>query len=282
MKKQILVLALLLVTVCAFADLEDVIVTVSNHTVSIGETFTVAISTIELLEEWNVTAFQFNFAFDGDLISYNNYNLDGLLSDGGMAAVNTEGANNISVGFAGAYPLVGSGDIIHLEFSALNEGVTTLDLSNFLFNTEMIVNLEDGTALIGSYIIAGFSANPIIGYVPLTVLFTDASLGSPINWAWDFDNDGVIDSYEQNPIHVYTETGNYSVSLSVSDGETTDGEIKENYITVEAEPLIADFEANAASGEMPFEVQFMDTSVNFIGDITSWQWDFQNDGIIDS
>ena len=146
----------------------------------------------------------------------------------------------------------------------------------------MCIDLEDGTALIGSYIIAGFSANPIIGYVPLTVLFTDASLGSPINWAWDFDNDGVIDSYEQNPIHVYTETGNYSVSLSVSDGETTDGEIKENYITVEAEPLIADFEANAASGEMPFEVQFMDTSVNFIGDITSWQWDFQNDGIIDS
>ncbi|MBT6994516.1 MAG: T9SS type A sorting domain-containing protein, partial [Candidatus Cloacimonetes bacterium] len=131
-------------------DLDEVVVSVSDFdisTIAVGETFTINISTSELLEEWNVTAFQFNFAFDGSLIEYSGYNLDGLLSDGGMAAVNAEDSNTISVGFAGAYPLVGAGAIIELEFTKLTAGNCTTLLSNFLFNTEIIVNLIDGEVL---------------------------------------------------------------------------------------------------------------------------------------
>ena len=131
-------------------DLDEAGVSVSDFdisTIAVGETFTINISTSELLEEWNVTAFQFNFAFDGSLIEYSGYNLDGLLSDGGMAAVNAEDSNTISVGFAGAYPLVGAGAIIELEFTKLTAGNCTTLLSNFLFNTEIIVNLIDGEVL---------------------------------------------------------------------------------------------------------------------------------------
>jgi len=131
-------------------DLDEVVVSVSDFdisTISVGETFTINVSTTELLEEWNVTAFQFDFAFDSNLVEYSGYNLDGLLSDGGMAAVNDETANTISVGFAGAYPLIGAGTIIELEFTKLTEGNCATSLSNFLFNTEIIVNLEDGEVL---------------------------------------------------------------------------------------------------------------------------------------
>ena len=31
---------------------------------------------------------------------------------------------------------------------------------------------------------------------PLAILFTDTSTGSPTTWAWDFENDGVVDSTE--------------------------------------------------------------------------------------
>nr|WP_319374819.1 PQQ-binding-like beta-propeller repeat protein [uncultured Methanobacterium sp.] len=51
---------------------------------------------------------------------------------------------------------------------------------------------------------------------PLTVQFNDTSLGLITSWAWDFDNDGKIDSTLQNPIYTYTKPGNYTVKLTVT------------------------------------------------------------------
>jgi len=77
-----------------------------------------------------------------------------------------------------------------------------------------------------------FNANPIIGQSPLEVNFFDESLGNPTIWEWDFDNDGFIDSNEQNPTYVYNEIGVYTVSLTISDSTLQDTQIKENYINV--------------------------------------------------
>jgi PKD repeat protein len=124
---------------------------------------------------------------------------------------------------------------------------------------------------------ANFNANPTSGYVPLEVEFTDLSIGNIVSWQWDFQNDGVIDSYLQNPDFTYTEIGVYAVSLTVSDGFNTDTKVEENYIT--AEGPTADFIANVTIGYVPLEVEFTDLST---GNIILWQWDFQNDGVIDS
>ncbi len=54
-----------------------------------------------------------------------------------------------------------------------------------------------------------------------TVSFTDLSTAYDgiTSWAWDFDNDGTVDSTEQNPTHVYNLAGNYQVNLTVTDGD---------------------------------------------------------------
>jgi len=73
-------------------------------------------------------------------------------------------------------------------------------------------------ARVGSAIpapVASFTATPVAGIVPLTVQFTDTSTNAPESWAWDFDNDGVVDSTEQNPSFTYTTEGVYSVRLVV-------------------------------------------------------------------
>lgn len=51
-----------------------------------------------------------------------------------------------------------------------------------------------------------------------TVQFTDATHGGmpPYTYAWDFDNDGVIDSTDQNPTHVFADKGTYTVKLTVT------------------------------------------------------------------
>ncbi|MDP8202083.1 MAG: T9SS type A sorting domain-containing protein, partial [Candidatus Tenebribacter burtonii] len=81
-------------------------------------------------------------------------------------------------------------------------------------------------------LLADFEADVIFGEAPHEVHFIDLSTGDVIGWMWDFDNDGIIDSNEQNPIYIYNEAGVYTVSLTISNSINEDTEIKENYIEV--------------------------------------------------
>jgi TRAP transporter TAXI family solute receptor len=83
-------------------------------------------------------------------------------------------------------------------------------------------------------IIAGFRASPTSGTAPLEVTFTDESAGDIEEWEWDFNNDGVVDSTEQNPTNTYTAGGVYTVSLTVTGPDGSDTEVKSSYISVEA------------------------------------------------
>ena len=80
-------------------------------------------------------------------------------------------------------------------------------------------------------LVADFSATPVSGGSPLTVNFTDLSTNAE-SWAWDFDDDGSMDSNEKNPSHIYNSTGHYTVSLTVTNAGSSDTETKNNYITV--------------------------------------------------
>ncbi len=95
-------------------------------------------------------------------------------------------------------------------------------------------------------LIAEFSAAPISGTNPLEVQFTDLSVGNPISWEWDFGDFGSSPGYEQNPIHTYENVGNYTVTLTVSDGSNDDTEIKTNYISVYDEELLPPTNLQAA------------------------------------
>ena len=125
---------------------------------------------------------------------------------------------------------------------------------------------------------AEFSAQPLSGYSPLIVDFQDESLGNITAWEWDFNNDGIIESYEQNPSFTFNQPGIYSVALTISDGSNEDTNIKEDYITV-IEVLCSDFFGEPLYGVNPLEVNFTDIST---GNPINWLWDFDNDGFIDS
>ncbi|AKB34214.1 cell surface protein [Methanosarcina siciliae HI350] len=68
---------------------------------------------------------------------------------------------------------------------------------------------------------AGFSASSRDGAVPFTVKFADNSENTTV-WAWDFDNDGKVDSTEQNPLYTYYTEGDYTVKLTASNGNGSD------------------------------------------------------------
>ncbi|OQY29002.1 MAG: hypothetical protein B6244_05535 [Candidatus Cloacimonetes bacterium 4572_55] len=118
---------------------------------------------------------------------------------------------------------------------------------------------------------ADFLGNMTTGNAPLTVQFTDTSTGTPTSWEWDFDNNGVIDSYEQNPQWTYYQGGLFSVSLTIDDETNQDTIIKSDYITVN-QPLTPDFTATPLSGDVPLTVQFTDMSTGY--PIVTWRWRF--------
>src|SRR5262249_25256905 len=66
------------------------------------------------------------------------------------------------------------------------------------------------------------AATPTNGLAPLTVNFesdgsTDLDPGDSIRFAWDFDNNGTVDSIDPNPTFTYTSNGVYTAKLTVTD-----------------------------------------------------------------
>jgi PKD repeat protein len=75
---------------------------------------------------------------------------------------------------------------------------------------------------------AVLSATPRSGSAPLTVSFSSAGSNDPdpgesITFAWDFQNDGTVDSIDPNPTFTYTTNGNYTAKLTVTDSSGNTG-----------------------------------------------------------
>ena len=115
--------------------------------------------------------------------------------------------------------------------------------------------------------LAAFTSNVQTGSTPLAVQFTSQSTGTaPLTYAWDFTDDGTVESTARDPSYNFGAAGMYTVKLTVTNGAGSDNEIKTNYVTVNPAPV---------------------TRVNnstWIGiyrtSISTWYLDTNNDGII--
>jgi PKD repeat protein len=126
---------------------------------------------------------------------------------------------------------------------------------------------------------ASFDADVTSGASPLAVNFTDTSFtsapGGITSWAWDFENDGIVDSTAQNPSHVYTGCGSFDVALTVNDGVNPPSTIVRTAL-ITTDQITADFTSQLVG---PLTVLFTDTSDM---PATSWAWDLDGDGLPDS
>lgn len=78
------------------------------------------------------------------------------------------------------------------------------------------------------------------------VQFTDETYNAATGWNWTFAGGTPATSTAQNPSVTYTTPGVYTVTLTATDGTTSDGETKTGYITVfgqgETLPFVEGFE----------------------------------------
>lgn len=124
--------------------------------------------------------------------------------------------------------------------------------------------------------VPGFSYSQAAGCGPLTISFTDSSYitsGNIVGWSWDFGNGDT--SHLQNPSTVYTASGNYSVSLTVtSNMGCTQTFTQPNIITIYPGPT-------AAFTPDPYQASILHPEISFINNSDGadlYNWTFGDGG----
>ncbi|RXA15078.1 PKD domain-containing protein [Methanosarcina sp. MSH10X1] len=149
-----------------------------------------------------------------------------------------------------------------VRLTASNEkGSNTLTKSSYI----AVSSVLDGP-------VSRFSASPTSGKEPLTVSFTDKSIGTPTLWKWSFGDGNT--STDKNPVHMYNKSGLYNVTLAVSNANGSNALTKTGYIAVSGardDIPVTGFSASPASGKAPLTVSFTDKST---GAPTLLKWSF--------
>lgn len=155
--------------------------------------------------------------------------------------------SNISFNAAGIYPVTltaydnfGNSSSVTQQIQIVNAPITSFDAINLCFGDS--VYFQDSTSITG---------------------------GSIVSWHWDF-GDGDTSSL-QNPVHLYSSAGTYSVSLTTSSGTCENTFMR--LITIAPQPT-ANF--SATSGCSNTMTPFTDLSTIASGNLTNWEWNFGN------
>ena len=150
--------------------------------------------------------------------------------------------------------------------------------SNGVYDVTLIVKNTDGcmdTAILKKAVIASkkpvvnFDATPKMTCANTAVVFTDLTTGGATKWLWKF-GDGFASS-QQNPYHIYADTGKFTVQLIVGDRGCTDSVTYKDFIYID--PPIGEYSYNDDC-KKPYEKKFVDGSIG----ADRWSWDFGDGG----
>lgn len=166
----------------------------------------------------NITGTLTYYAGGGGGMYYSSGSMGSGGSGGGGSGGSTGGAGTNGLGggggggYQGSYGGNGGSGVVIIEYSIT--GGTPL-ISNFIANQTTYTDY------------------------PMAVQFTDTSTGSPVTWNWTFGD--TYTSVLQNPFHVYTVAGNYTVGLNVTNS-TGGFSVSKSYIN-----LTSDVDSNVVS-----------------------------------
>ena len=185
----------------------------------------------------------------------------------------TDISTNTPTGWTWDFGDLGTSSVQHPSHTYTAPGAYTVELTATNadgFDTETkvaYISVYDPAPPVTDFTVDNTNPN-----VSQTVNFTDLSSNVPDTWLWNFGDAG--SSTAQNPTHVYTTPGTYTVTLTASNVYGGDVEIKTNYIVVNSGGSVS---SQPQSGNDDAEEN---TSGWWVGDVslTSTDLELGNDG----
>ncbi|WP_109098287.1 PKD domain-containing protein [Aquimarina sp. AU58] len=152
-----------------------------------------------------------------------------------------------------------------------NEGSfkATLKVSNSAGSDDDQKTIQVDKTNTGTNLNADFKSNIRNVAVGSEVTFSDMSSGNPNQWSWSFQGGTPNTSTIENPKVVFNQAGVFRISLTVSNDQDSDTEVKDNYISV-FEPANAAFTSDVTEIIEGNTVAFTDQSTN----AGQWLWTF--------
>ncbi len=142
------------------------------------------------------------------------------------------------------------------------------------------ISAVDDAAIANDIII---TATPERGVAPITIkLSAQSKSGLSIkSYAWDFTNDGEIDSTDAEPSATYASGGSYTIRLEATTEANGTPQVAEGTKDISIQDAITiSLIANPSSGTAPLTVQF--TAAAAGEEPLSYAWDYTSDGTFDS
>ncbi len=124
----------------------------------------------------------------------------------------------------------------------------------------------EATVIVSPIPVVDFSGQPLSGCAPVTVSFVN--LGDQGTLVWEFGDGNTSSS--NNPTHQYLNSGNYSVTLTVTNSGCTNSLTMTNYVNVYPMPLAGFMPSATLVYEDEATIFFTDQSMG----ASSWYWDF--------
>ncbi|MEA1972825.1 MAG: T9SS type A sorting domain-containing protein, partial [Candidatus Cloacimonadota bacterium] len=205
-------------------DIEDATISVSSSEVNFGDEINIAISTSELATYWGVISYQFNLAYDSSIVEYDSYNLAETLSDGGMLTINDSNPGELIVGFMTTIPLSGEGTLLNIDFTVVSGGESSLNISEFMYNTTYITNITDGSITVNNQV--PYLENPLeditfeedtsYSEIDLNNVFADGDLEFGDEFSFSYEGNTELDIEIDSGIVTLTPTENWFGSETIT------------------------------------------------------------------
>ncbi|MFA5792307.1 MAG: PKD domain-containing protein [Candidatus Gracilibacteria bacterium] len=139
--------------------------------------------------------------------------------------------------------------------------------------------VDEGTSPVAKITTTPALENGVVsGAVPLTVIFNGSSSTDKesdiVEYSWDFNGDGIVDSTGNTVTYTYQEIGDYTARLVLVDSAANEGEATVP-VSVTKQGVLARLEVNTANGEVPLVVKFDASGSTYKeGNIVSYEYDF--------
>jgi PKD repeat protein len=122
------------------------------------------------------------------------------------------------------------------------------------------------SATVGTTTVASFAVSPSAGVAGVTNFVCSDTSSGATSWSWNF-GDGAMSS-AQNPAHVYTSPGTYTIQLTASG---SGGQSFASHAVSVTSGIAADFSFTPSNPTTQQNITFIDRSS---GSIAAWLWNF--------